>query len=110
MESVQDCVLVRVFTCESAKYNGKPLYEVIIHKAYELGLAGATVSRGILGFGMHHKMHSVKLVELSEDLPLIVDIVDTQENVEKIMPFLGESVKNGLVTIEPLRMIKRQLM
>jgi len=107
MELVQNGILVRVFTCESAKFNGKPLYEVIVHKAYELNLAGATVIRGVLGFGMHHKMHSVKLIELSEDLPLIVEIVDTQENIERIMPFLGETVKDGLVTIEPLRMIKR---
>jgi len=107
MKGIVDAVLIRVFTCEAARFDGKPLYEVIVHKAKELNMAGVTVLRGIYGYGVQHKIHSAKLLELSEDLPLIVEIVDTEENINKIIPFLEESVEKGLVTFEGLKMLKR---
>jgi len=106
MKLPQECILLRIFFGESDSYKGKPLYEQIVMKARELGLAGATVSRGILGFGADSKIHSIKLLDISEDLPIIVEIVDTEENIAKIMPFLDEAIKEGLVTQEKVKVIK----
>ncbi|MBN1897469.1 MAG: DUF190 domain-containing protein, partial [Spirochaetes bacterium] len=72
----------------------------------ELGLAGATVSRGIMGFGADSRMHSAKILRLSGDLPVIVEIVDTEENISKLLPFLDETVQEGLITMEKVRVIK----
>ena len=98
--------MIRIFIGESDKVHGKPLYEQIVLKARELNLAGATVVRGIMGFGADSRMHTAKLLELSEDLPMIVEIVDTEENINKLMPFLDEHVVEGLVTMEKMRIIK----
>lgn len=106
MKITEDDLLVRIFISEKAKLKGKPLYEVIVQKSVELGLAGATVSRGMMGFGADKRLHSSKIVELSEDLPVIVEIVDGEENVNKLLPFLDEIVQEGFVTIEKVHVLK----
>ncbi len=106
MKLPQDCILLRAFFGESDTFKGKPLYEQVVFKAKELGLAGTTVTRGIIGFGADSKIHSIKLLDISEDLPIIVEIVDTEENIAKILPFLDETIKEGLVTQEKVKVIK----
>jgi len=106
MKLPEEGTLLRVFIGESDMYNGKALYEQIVLKARELNLAGATVIRGIMGFGADSRMHTAKLLRLSEDLPVIVEIVDTEENLKKLLPFLDENVQEGLITLEKARVIK----
>ena len=106
MKLPEQAVLLRVFIGESDRHQGKPLYEQIVLKARALNLAGATVLRGILGFGADSRLHTAKVLELSEDLPIVIEIVDTEENINKLMPFIDETVVEGLVTLEPMRVIK----
>jgi len=106
MKLPEQAVLLRIFFGESDKLHGKPLYEQIVLKARELNLAGATVVRGILGFGADSRIHTAKLLELSEDLPVIIEIVDTQEKIDALMPYIDEHVVEGLVTLEDIRVIK----
>ncbi len=106
MKLPEQAVMLRVFIGESDRYRSKPLYEQIVLKARELNLAGATVLRGVLGFGADSRIHSAKLMDLSIDLPMVVEIVDTEENIEKIMPFIDETVTEGLVTLEKMKVIK----
>ncbi len=98
--------LLRIFIGESDRYEDKALYEAIILKARELGLAGATAVRGIMGFGADSRMHTAKLLELSEDLPVIIELVDTGENINKLMPFLDGNVDEGLITLEDVKVVK----
>jgi len=102
--------LLRIFIGESDKYHGKPVYEEIVLKARESGLAGATVIKGIMGFGANSKIHTSKLLTLSEDLPLIIEIVDTLEKIESFIPTINiifkEANIGGLVTIEKAQIIK----
>ena len=106
MKLPEQAVLLRVFIGESDKQGGRPLYEQIVLKARELNLAGATVLRGILGFGADSRLHSAKLLELSEDLPVVIEVVDTKENIDRLMPFIDENVTEGLVTLEDIQIIK----
>lgn len=106
MKLPEDALLLRVFIGESDQYHGKPLYEQIVLKARELNLAGATVVRGIMGFGADSRIHTAKLLALSVDLPMVIEIVDTEENINKLIPFIDETVKEGLVTLEKMRVIK----
>ncbi|HPV40817.1 MAG TPA: DUF190 domain-containing protein [Spirochaetota bacterium] len=106
MKLPEQALMLRIFIGESDRHKGKPLYEQIVLKARELNLAGATVTRGILGFGADSRLHSSKILELSEDLPIIIEIVDTEENINKLMPFIDETVVEGLVTLEKMRVIK----
>ncbi|HAD81455.1 MAG: hypothetical protein A2509_07380 [Candidatus Edwardsbacteria bacterium RIFOXYD12_FULL_50_11] len=106
MKLPEQAVLLRVFIGENDKHNGKPLYEQIVLKARELNLAGATVLRGILGFGADSRLHSAKLLNLSEDLPVVIEVVDTKENIDRLMPFIDQNVTEGLVTLEDIRVIK----
>lgn len=99
-------MLLRIFVGESDIYKGKALYEQIVLKARELNLAGATATRGIMGFGANSRVHTAKLLQLSEDLPVIVEIVDVEEKLNTIIPFLDEVVKEGLITLERVRIIK----
>ncbi len=101
-----DGLLVRIFIDETDTYKGRLLYEAIVLKARELNLAGATVLRGIMGFGAASRIHSAKLLRLSEDMPVIVEIVDTKEEIDKILPFLDEVVEQGLITLEKVQVIK----
>ncbi len=99
-------MLLRIFIGESDNYKGKALYEQIVLKARELNLAGATVIRGIMGFGADSRVHSAKLLQLSEDLPVIIEIVDVEEKLNTIIPFLDSVVTEGLITLERVRVIK----
>ncbi len=98
--------ILRIYIGETDSYHGKPLYEQITLKARELHLAGTTVLRGIMGFGATSRVHTAKILRLSEDLPVVIEIVDTEENIERILPFLDETVKEGLITLEKIRVIK----
>jgi PII-like signaling protein len=92
--------LLRIFIGESDKYEGMPLYEWIVRKAREHGMAGATVLRGMEGFGAHSRVHTAKILRLSEDLPIIVEIVDTSDKIEKFLPLIDKAVSEGLATLE----------
>ncbi|RJP29144.1 MAG: DUF190 domain-containing protein [Candidatus Omnitrophota bacterium] len=106
MKLPEEGMLLRVFVGESDVYEGKPLYEYIVCKARELNLAGATVIRGIIGFGADSRLHSAKVLRLSEDLPVVIEIVDTDANLNKLLPFLDDCVVEGLITLEKARVIK----
>ena len=106
MRLPEEGMLLRIFIGESDSYKGKALYEQIVLKARELNLAGATVTRGIMGFGADSRMHTAKLLRLSEDLPVVIEIVDTEENLNKLLPFLDEVVIEGLITLEKVRVVK----
>ncbi|MFA5389049.1 MAG: DUF190 domain-containing protein [Candidatus Omnitrophota bacterium] len=106
MRLPEEGMLLRIFVGESDSYKGKALYEQIVLKARELNLAGATVIRGIMGFGADSRMHTAKLLRLSEDLPVVIEIVDTEENLNKLLPFLDEVVVEGLITLEKARVVK----
>ena len=97
--------LLRVFIGESDRHGHQPLYESIVLQARKAGLAGATVLRGVMGFGKHSVLHTAKILRLSEDLPMIIEIVDSLEKIEKFLPVLDELIKDGLVTIEKVRVI-----
>ncbi len=92
--------LLRIFIGESDKHEGTPLYEWIVRKAKEHGLAGTTVLRGVEGFGAHSRLHTAKILRLSEDLPIVVEIVDTREKIEAFLPVIDEAVPEGLATLE----------
>lgn len=98
--------LVRIYIGESDKWHGKPLYEAIVRLAREKGLAGATVLRGILGYGATSRIQSAKLLELSADLPLIVEIVDQGERISPLLPEFEAMVTNGLITVENVEVLK----
>lgn len=100
--------LLRIFIGESDKFAGRPLYEAIVLKARELHMAGATVLRGPMGFGAHSRMHTVKVLRLSEDLPIVIEIVDTEEKLNEFLPHIDQMVTDGLVTIETVQVIKYQ--
>ncbi len=106
MKLPEQGLLLRILIGESDSHKGKALYEAILLKARELNLAGATIIRGIMGFGANSRIHSAKILRLSEDLPIVIEIVDTEENIDKILPFLDETVKEGLITMEKVRVIK----
>ena len=110
MQTNSEAKLLRIFVGESDHINGKPVYETLVLKAREAGLAGATVIKGIMGFGANSKIHSSKLLTLSEDLPLIIEIVDTLEKIESFIPTINNIFENanigGLVTIEKAQIIK----
>jgi len=106
MKLPEEGMLLRVFVGETDQYKDKALYEQIVIKARELNLAGATVIRGIMGFGADSRMHSAKLLRLSEDLPVIIELVDTEEKLNTLLPFLDEAVQEGLITLEKVRVIK----
>ena len=106
MKLPEEGQLLRIFVGESDQYKGKALYEAIVIKAREQNMAGATVTRGIMGFGADSRMHSAKLLKLSEDLPVVIEIVDTEEKISALMPFLDEVVTEGLVTLEKVRVVK----
>ena len=98
--------LLRIFIGESDKWHHQALYEAIVFKARELGMAGATVLRGPMGFGANSHMHTSKILRLSVDLPLIIEIVDSQESIDRLLPFLDDMVQDGLVTLEDVRVLK----
>jgi len=106
MKIPEDGWLLRIFIGESDRWDGKPLYEAIVLKARELHMAGATVLRGPMGFGAHSRMHTAKILRLSEDLPIVIEIVDAREKIDELLPKIDAMVEEGLVTLEPVRVIK----
>ncbi len=106
MKIPEDGWLLRVFIGESDRWDGKPLYEAIVLKARELHLAGATVLRGPMGFGAHSRMHTAKIFRLSEDLPIVIEIVDAKRKIDELLPHIDQMVEEGLVTLEQVRVIK----
>ncbi len=105
MNLPEDGVLLRIFIGESDRYGHRPLYEAIVNKAKELDLAGATVTRGIMGFGAASRVHTRKLLRMSGDLPLVIEIVDSEAYIERLLPFLDEVVEEGMVTMEKVRIV-----
>ena len=97
--------LLRIFIGESDRWHGKPLYQAIVERVREEGLAGATVLRGIEGFGADSRLHTARLLRLSEDLPVVIEIVDSAEQIERILPALDEMVGEGMVTVERVEVI-----
>jgi len=102
----EDGSLLRIFVGESDHYGHQPLYEAIVLKAREKGLAGATVLRGVMGFGKHSILHTAKILRLSEDLPMVIEIVDSAEKIDEFLPVLDEMIKDGLVTVETVRVLQ----
>jgi PII-like signaling protein len=92
--------LLRVFIGESDRWQSRPLHEAIVLKARELHLAGATVLRGAMGFGAHSRLHTAKILRLSEDLPVVIEIVDSQEKIAQLLPHIDAMVQEGMVTLE----------
>ena len=105
MNIPHEAMLLRIFIGESDRYGHKPLYEGIILKAREAHLAGATVLRGPMGFGKSSRLHMQKVLRLSNDLPLVIEIVDSEEKINAFLPVLDEMMKGGLVTLEKARVI-----
>ena len=105
MKKSKDGILLRVFISENHKYQGSCLFELIIEEARKLEMAGATVFRGIMGFQGKNKIQTSTILRLSENMPIIIEIVDTQENINKLLPFLEEVVTDGLVTSEKANII-----
>jgi len=97
--------LLRIFIGESDTWHGKPLYQAIVRRLREEGIAGATVLRAIEGFGAKSHLHTSRILRLSEDLPLVIEVVDRQENIDRIVPILDEMVADGLVTLEKVEVI-----
>jgi len=95
--------LLRIFIGESDKHDGKPLFEWIVEQARATGLAGATVLRGLEGFGAHSRIHTAKILRLSEDLPIVVEIVDTSDKIEAFLPSIDDAIKEGLATLEKVQ-------
>jgi uncharacterized protein len=101
----RDGQLLRIFIGESDRWGGLPLYEAIVQEARKRGLAGATVFRGFEGFGARSRVHTARILRLSEDLPVVVEIVDTEEKIQAFLPALDEMVKEGLATVEKATVI-----
>ena len=97
--------LLRIFIGESDTWHGKPLYEAIVQVAREEGLAGATVLRGIEGFGADSRLHTSRILRLSEDLPVLIEIADSDENIDRMLPIFDEMVGEGLLTIERVHIV-----
>jgi len=106
MHLPEDAVLLRIFIGESDRYRHRPLYEAIVLKARELELAGATVLRGPMGFGKSSHLHTAKILRLSMDLPIVIEIVDSEDKVNAFLPALDEMMGGGLVTLERAKVIR----
>jgi PII-like signaling protein len=108
MRKESEAILLRIFIGESDKYEGKLLYKYLIELFRKEGLAGATVLRGIAGFGKSSHLHTTSILRLSTDLPIVIEVVDKKENIEKIKPKLDEVVEQGLITEEKIKIIMYQ--
>ncbi len=106
MEVPRDSMLLRIFIGESDRWNHKPLYEAIVLKAREMHLGGATVLRGPMGFGKSSRMHTAKILRLSMDLPIVIEIVDSDEKINAFLPALEEMMRGGMVTLERVQVIE----
>jgi len=101
----QEGCLLRLFLGENDRHEGMPLYEWIVRRARKQGLAGATVLRGLEGYGAHSRLHTARILRLSTDLPIVVEIVDRAERIEAFLPILDEMVREGMMTLEKVRVI-----
>jgi len=106
MQLPRDAVLLRIFVGEDAKSGRLPLYEAILVKAREMQLAGATVLRGPMGFGHSSHIHTTKILRLSQDLPIVIEIVDSQEKIDAFLPVLNGMISSGLVTLEKVQVLQ----
>jgi len=106
MQTPKPAQLLRIFVGEAARHDGKPLFEAIVLRAREAGLAGATVLRGGMGFGHSSELHSAKILQLSVDLPLVVEIVDSPDKIAAFLPLLDGLMTKGLVTIENVQALR----
>src|SRR5437879_5209255 len=106
MHLPQDAVLLRIFIGESDRYEHRPLYEAIVLRARELQVAGATVLRGPMGFGKSSHLHTAKILRLSMDLPMVIEIVDSEKKVNAFLPVLDKMMSGGLVTLERAKVIR----
>ncbi len=108
MQIPKQALLLRIFIGEDDRYEGKPLYEAIVLKAREMHLAGATVLRGGMGFGASSRLHTTKILRLSEDLPLVIEMVDSEEKIDEFLPVLDEMMSNGsgLITLEKVQVLQ----
>ncbi|MBI2807562.1 MAG: DUF190 domain-containing protein [Planctomycetes bacterium] len=106
MKMSEEGQLLRVFCGESDTWEGQPLYRAVVLKAKALGLAGATVLRGPMGFGANSRVHTAKLLDLSTDLPVVIEMVDSAEKIQTLLPFLDQAVTEGLITIEAVRVLR----
>lgn len=97
---------LRIYIGETDHYNGHGLYQALVEKAKDLDMAGATVFRGLMGYGANSRIHTAKIMDLSSDLPLLVEIIDSEEYINKFLPYLDEMVQEGLVTIDDVEVIK----
>ena len=105
MKKESDAILLRIFIGESDKYEGVPLSKYLVEFFKNEGLAGATVLRGISGFGKSSKLHTTSILRLSDDLPIVVEVVDRKENIERIKPKLDDVIEEGLITEEEVKII-----
>jgi PII-like signaling protein len=103
---VGENVLMRIFIGEGDKVGGRPLHEALVELLKKEGFHGATVLRGVAGFGAHSVYHTDKILRLSRDLPMIVEVVDTQENVDRVMPGLDEMIVGGMITLEKVKVMR----
>ena len=106
MKLMEEGQLLRIFIGSSDTYEGRPLYEQIVSQAKALNLAGATVLRGVMGFGARSRVHTTKFLRLSEDMPIVIEIVDSQAYIDLLLPFLDEAVQEGLITVEKVQIIR----
>lgn len=106
MKMPENGMLLRIFIGEADYHDGKLLYEEIVMKAREMNLAGATVLKGIMGYGAHSLLHTTKILRLSQDLPVVIEMVDSEENLNKILPFLDEVVTEGMITMERMHILQ----
>lgn len=97
---------LRIYIGESDRYKGRPLFQALVEKAKELDMAGATVFRGMMGYGANSRIHTAQIVALSSDLPILIEIIDSEEYIQKLLPYLDEMVQEGLVTIDDIEVIK----
>ena len=105
MRLPEEAEVLRIFIGESDRHQGKPLYEAIVLEARKRGMAGATVTRGIMGFGAKSHLHTAKILRLSEDLPIVVELVDAPERIAEFLPALDAMVADGLITLKRTRVI-----
>jgi uncharacterized protein len=106
MQIPKQALLLRIFIGENDKNEGRPLYEAIVLKAREMHLAGATVLRGPMGFGHSSRLHTAKILRLSEDLPLVIEIVDSEEKINAFLPVLDGIMSSGLITLEKVQVLQ----
>ena len=106
MQIPKQALLLRIFIGENDKFGSSPLYEAIVLKARELHLAGATVLRGPMGFGKSSRLHTSKILRLSEDLPLLIEIVDREDSINRFLPILDQMMTSGLITLEKVQVLQ----